>query len=466
MRSRIAVTWTALALLSIVTWGAIAFAAADPAGRCASAKASAAGKKTAGLLKAFGKNTKSPNAAKLDAGVSKARSKFTKAFTKAEGRGGCHTTGDADAIEGQVDAFVSHIVTDIGGPLDYSDDTFWLCKPGMQDNQCLVNDIDATNVAADLSTSVEPFSGSDDHPFDCFYAYPTTDLAGSGNDLEFSDISLELDPLLSQAARFTSICRMFAPLYRQVKFSTPGPERAKFGAIAYRDVEAAWFEYLDNHNNGRNVVIIGHSQGTGHLTTLVQQHIDGVPAVEDKLIAALLIGGRVDVPEGQDVGGTFSSIPLCTSDAQTGCVIAYRSYAEGFEPVGGSNVVDAVNDTACTNPAALAGGVGFGDAYIALSVNQIIFNLGIDPGELGLTITTPFMRWENFYELECVKDDQNRSYLEVRFDEDAIGEDRENLIPFTHFSLNPAILGAHILDYTWAIGDLIDLVATKAAAMP
>lgn len=45
-------------------------------------------------------------------------------------------------------------------------------------------------------------------------------------------------------------------------------------------------------------------------------------------------------------------------------------------------------------------------------------------------------------------------------------DERENLIPFDHFILDPSSLGTHILDFHFAMGDLIELVETKAAAMP
>jgi hypothetical protein len=86
------------------------YAAPDPADACKEAKLKAAGKKAAALLKAIGKNTKSPNSVQLDQGVSKARSKFTKAFAKAEGKGGCQTTGDVGTVETQIDTDVAELL--------------------------------------------------------------------------------------------------------------------------------------------------------------------------------------------------------------------------------------------------------------------------------------------------------------------------------------------------------------------
>lgn len=348
--------------------------------------------------------------------------------------------------------------------LDYTDDSMWLCKPGMTENQCFVNGLNSTRILPDNSTAFEAHTGSETHDYDCFYVYPTVDLLGPiGNHTDFSDISLELDPLLEQAARFNNSCRIFAPLYRQVTLGTFGSSDAsKFLEIGYRDVKAAFDHYMDQHNAGRNLVIMGHSQGTMMTSQLIQDEIDPSPELRGRLITALLIGGRVTVPEGQLVGGTFQNIPLCSADAETGCVIAYRTYAEGFPPAGGSNVMGPEGtDTACTNPAALTGGEElFKGAYFALSYNQPLYNVTPFP-DFG----TPYDKYEDFYAGECVKDDQNRSYLEIRVRRGP-GDLRENLIPFDSWLFDPSFLGTHVIDYSFPLGDLIELVELKAAAMP
>ena len=350
-------------------------------------------------------------------------------------------------------------------PLPYGEDSAWLCRPGMANDQCLSNDLDATKVAPDLTTSLEPQTGSQDHPFDCFYVYPTVDLAGPpGNHEDVTDaayVALTLDPLVSQASRFDSLCRVFAPHYRQITFTTFGSASGAFLEKAYQDVLDAWRLYLKYDNGGRNVVIMGHSQGTFMTTQLMHDEVDPVPELRSRLIAALLIGGSVAVPQGEVVGGSFANIPLCTTAAQTGCVIAYRSYAEGFPPTGGSNSSPGTLDQACTNPAALGGGPALlSKTYFPTHTNQPIFQIAPDPG-----FGTPFALFEDFYTAECVKDDTNHSYLKITPTPGA-GDMRTNPIPFTSPVLAPGLLGTHILDYNWTMGDLMTLVQTKAAAMP
>ena len=351
-------------------------------------------------------------------------------------------------------------------PIPYGEDKGWACRPGMVNDQCFVHDLDATDIAPDLTETVEPFSGSTNQPYDCFYVYPTVDLSATpGNHLNYlgpTYQSFVLDPLLSQAAPFTDRCRVFAPHYRQVTIGTYGsPNAAQYHDFAYRDVIDAWRLYLRYHNGGRNVVIMGHSQGTQMLTRLVEEEVDPDPALRAKLVVALLIGFNVAVPPGQVIGGTFQNLPLCTSAAETGCVIAYRTYEENHAPVNGSNnVTGAGMDNACTNPVALGGGEAYFDTYFPTTVNNPLFAVGSNPG-----ITTRFARLQDFYAGECVADDTGHSYLEIRI-RPQVDDQRTNPINFDHATLNPARLGTHILDYAFPLGDLKALVATKAAAMP
>jgi len=78
---------------------------------------------------------------------------------------------------------------------------------------------------------------------------------------------------------------------------------------------------------------------------------------------------------------------------------------------------------------------------------------------------TAFVEFPGFYTAECTKDDTNHSYLRIAVTTTP-GDQRTNPIPFSTAVLSPALLGTHILDYNWTMGDLLTLVATKAAAVP
>jgi Protein of unknown function (DUF1566) len=97
----------------VLVFGYSAQAKVDPGNLCKKAKDKAAGKKAFDLLEAFGKNTKKSDPAKLAKAISKAQSKFTKAFAKADAAGGddCPFLGDAADVELAVDDAVAEILS-------------------------------------------------------------------------------------------------------------------------------------------------------------------------------------------------------------------------------------------------------------------------------------------------------------------------------------------------------------------
>ena len=96
----------AIALGISVCVGVRVDASSTAAAKCREAKVKAAGNKAFALLRAYGKNRNHSDSVRLAVDISKAQSKFTRSFTKAESRGGCRTFGDSHGIEAKVDAFV------------------------------------------------------------------------------------------------------------------------------------------------------------------------------------------------------------------------------------------------------------------------------------------------------------------------------------------------------------------------
>ena len=219
---------------------------------------------------------------------------------------------------------------------DYSRDANWLCRPGRAD--ACGGDIAVTRIAASGKTTVlTPPAKAAPAPIDCFYVYPTVSTDAGGN----SDLVIdkaETNVAKVQFAPFRTICRPFAPMYRQVTLAalrdvmTGRPSTAD-RAMAYRDVVAAWNDYLardnqkDGRGRGRGVILIGHSQGSGVIKALLQNEIEGKP-VAARVIAAYIPGTNLLVPAGKTVGGDLKSTPLCQSAKQTGCVMAWVSFRE------------------------------------------------------------------------------------------------------------------------------------------
>ncbi|MCY0993475.1 DUF3089 domain-containing protein [Nannocystis sp. ILAH1] len=354
-----------------------------------------------------------------------------------------------------------------GAPLEgYADPALWLCHPDKPTgaDACLSADLTATELLPDGGTAIVEHTIAAAPAFDCFYVYPTVDIRlQPGQTESFDDLDQELDPLLNQAARFTSMCRMFAPLYHQVTIGTYGSGDAEaLLTAAYQDVLAAFESYLEHHADGRPLLILGHSQGTYMTTRLIQEVVEPDPALRERLLAAFLLGGSFSVPFGEAVGGTLSTLPLCDSAEQLGCVVAYRTYAAALPPEGGSNAPDIPgNDVACANPAAPGGGSARArGAFFPNFTHQEAVFPKID---FGAAIDTPFVVMRDFYGLSCQTDGDGQHFLAVAPEPDD-GDVRTDPVDVTAPLFAPGFLGLHVLDYNYALQDLLDAAAAKAAA--
>jgi hypothetical protein len=343
--------------------------------------------------------------------------------------------------------------------------TVWLCRPGLADNPC-ESDLTTTVISADGSSVTEEATPAEEPAIDCFYVYPTV----SGQQTE--NANLNIDPeekavAVQQASRFSQVCKVYAPMYRQLTLSTigkPGGASAQAVALAYGDVLSAWRDYLANYNDGRGVVLIGHSQGTGMLTQLIAAEIDPNETARSLLVSALLIGGNVTVAAGQDVGGDFKNIPACLSVSDTGCVVAYSTFDEppppdsffgrvGAGPRGGGQIEGNL-EVLCVNPASPSGGTGPLEPY---------FSTTPLPGALGDLVgavpsaPTPWVAYPGLYTAYC-DSAGGANWLQV----DTIvvpGDPR----PVVSQTLGP-VWGLHLVDVNIALGNLVDLVRQQGAA--
>ena len=195
-------------------------------------------------------------------------------------------------------------------------------------------------------------------------------------------------------------------MYRQITIqglNNPGTVTAAMQNSAYKDVLTAWKAYLKTYNDGRGVVIMGHSQGSFVLRTLMAKEVDPKAAVRKQLISALLLGGNVTVKKNGDVGGDFKKIPACRKNTQIGCVVAYSTYNQPppagtlFGHVDGSKL-----EVLCTNPANLAGGSGKLLTYNA--TKPFPGTIGVGIGLLGLKlpeVKTPWIASRDSYTGKC-----------------------------------------------------------------
>jgi hypothetical protein len=242
----------------------------------------------------------------------------------------------------------------------------WLCGPGVANDPCRPS----------LSTTV--FRGWDvragrvtpardrDRGVDCFYVYPTVSdqpsrLAAKRVDPEIRSIALY------QAARFSQVCRVYAPVYRQATVAALQAGTTTKGdyVTAYGDVEEAFDAFLRRIGQHRGFVLIGHSQGSFHLQRLIRRRIDDDAALRRRMVSAVLLGGDVTVRKGSNRGGVFRRVPTCERPGQLSCVLAFSTFNEtppdpSLFGRGAGRLASFLGlpkgpelETACTNPAAL-----------------------------------------------------------------------------------------------------------------
>ncbi|MCB0652723.1 MAG: DUF3089 domain-containing protein [Saprospiraceae bacterium] len=216
---------------------------------------------------------------------------------------------------------------------DYSNLDHWAAHPDKTD-------------PADSVPGQEALSDQSDLPVDVFFLHPTIYTKFKGDhkwnaSLDDASMNKSVDEstILYQASAFNKVGRVFAPRYRQAHIYgyTTGDKAAALEAfaIAYKDVKEAFEYYMEHYNNGRPIIIAGHSQGSTHAITLLTEFFDGKP-LQSQLVAAYLLG----MPVTQD---HFHSITPCQDSTETGCFISWRTFKQGYLPkkwpVGDSIVV-------------------------------------------------------------------------------------------------------------------------------
>jgi hypothetical protein len=353
-------------------------------------------------------------------------------------------------------------------PADYSVLDNWLCRPGRSD--ACASDLSTTVVAADGTLTPEPFVPNAAPPIDCFYVYPTISNDTTPN----SDLvpgQEERDVVIAQFARFGSQCRLFAPMYRQVTLASlraavAGMPVTVDRALGYNDVSAAWKHYMENDNQGRGVVLVGHSQGAGVLTQLIREQLDKQP-LDSRLISALLIGTTVSVPKGADVGGTFMNMPFCRANDQLGCVISYASFRTTAPPPANSRFAQATDPNlvgGCSNPAALSGGPAPLHAYLNAKGSGLTTAAPAPWTMASPTVPTPFVSVPGLLTAQCV-DGERGSYLSITINADPADPRTDDITgDVLAAGMVQADWGLHVVDMHLAMGDLVTQVQAKAAA--
>jgi hypothetical protein len=358
-------------------------------------------------------------------------------------------------------------------PNDYRDDQSWLCRPGRKGDACDV-DLTTTVIAADGTMTREAFTPDPNAPIDCFYVYPTVSTDATPNS-DMSQDPAEKNVVLQQFARFASKCRTFAPMYRQITLrglqtalATNADPLLLFSKGAqYDDVRDAWQYYLKNDNRGRGVVLIGHSQGSFILESLIANEIDGQP-IQKQLVGAYILGATLLTPKGKDAGGQFKQIPLCKKPGQLGCVVNYSAFRSNVPPPANTlfgHSADPAMAGNCTNPATLGQGAAPLRAYLSAGGRMIAMG-GAAPKAwvADKTVDTPFVSVPGLLTAQC-KTNEFATYLEITVNGNP-ADPRVDDITGDLGAVGKPIpsWGLHLIDVNLGIGNLIDLVDAQAKA--
>jgi hypothetical protein len=357
--------------------------------------------------------------------------------------------------------------------LAVSHPTVWLCRPGMAGNPC-DSGLNATVVQPDGMRAVAAFTAAKSPKVDCFYVYPTLSEA------ETAAAPLAPEPAAvavtkAQVGRFQSVCRLFVPVYRQL--TRAGLAEAIAGqsiptgvlAQATGDVVSAWHDYLDHYNQGRGVVLLGHSQGAGQVISLLKTEIDRSPSERARLVSAIALGGNLLVPIGKDVGGDLKTIPACRLVTQHACVVAYSMFSNpppansyfgrADTAIGRTSATSAGLQVLCVNPADLRGGTAALHPYFPTQMlggthltNQAQTSLPNFP--------TGFVALPGQLTGTC-RAASGASWLQI--DHPTRGAGSADLPLAQAETLGPR-WGLHLLDFNADQGDLINLVGAEAAS--
>ncbi|MDQ2622026.1 MAG: DUF3089 domain-containing protein [Actinomycetota bacterium] len=247
-----------------------------------------------------------------------------------------------------------------------AEETVWICKPGQADDLCAGSIAGSTWHDPGPATPLG-FTRPENPPVDCFYVYPTVSEQTTPN------ANLDKDPevrrvVVQQARMYSRICDVYAPMYRQE--TDPGIY-TEATEVAYQSALGAWRDYLENHNDGRGVILLGHSQGSATLARLIDEEIDPDPAIRKRLVGAILPGANIYVPKGELIGGMYDRIPVCSEPGQYGCLVAYSMFngapgdnppfanlASGYWAYKIDRPDPVANEVVCADPGVLSGDPG------------------------------------------------------------------------------------------------------------
>jgi Protein of unknown function (DUF3089) len=232
-------------------------------------------------------------------------------------------------------------------PSIYADSKMWIARPDIANNPAMW--LPEGGVAED----------ADGLNYAVFYIHPTSYLERTHWNAPLDNVEANDRAALfvrGQASVFNKSPNIWAPRYRQATFGaflTDLPEGQKALQSAYADVAAAFDEFLLRNPKGP-IILAGHSQGSLHLTRLLQDKM--TPKLAKRIVAAYVVGWPIG--EASDLPAL--GLPACATPSQTGCILSWQSFAEPADYAQIKDAFDALPSLTgkpragdrmlCTNP--------------------------------------------------------------------------------------------------------------------
>jgi hypothetical protein len=237
------------------------------------------------------------------------------------------------------------------GPLTradaYRDQKMWFARPDIAGNPALWTPAN--------------FKPGENPPAAVFFIHPTSYIDRAHWNAPLDDANANNTAavfLRGQASAFNEIGQIWAPRYRQATFGaflTSQKEAEEALDFAYRDVSAAFDEFLREVGPDRPIILAGHSQGALHLERLLRERVAGKPLAK-RIVAAYVVGWPISKTTDLPALG----MPECATADQAGCILSWQSFAEPSDP---SMILDIYDSTigfdgkprkgsnmVCTNP--------------------------------------------------------------------------------------------------------------------
>lgn len=268
---------------------------------------------------------------------------------------------------------------------DYDEPTMWLSRPdlaaGRDPSRWLPR-----NLAGGRSSPGDPAAAR----YAVFFVHPTSYFERGHWNAPLGDPAAHASAALfvqGLASAFNQRGELWAPRYRQATFGaflTGKAEAQQALDVAYGDVALAFEHFVANVDPEAPIVLAGHSQGSLLLLRLLRERIAGT-SLEQRIAVAYPVGWPISLAHD------LPSLPLppCTTAGQTGCIVAWSSFAEPAEPAamlrqfsasdGFDGVVRGKGPILCVNPVT---GTMNGSAPAEANTGTLVPDEDLGDGEL------------------------------------------------------------------------------------